>query len=155
MNETTMPDHHPQEALLIRYLDNQVSTAEREQAEELILTDESAAKFYNKLENTRLPLQQTLNEPLPEASQNTVNLINQWQPTQSRSSFGKKQIGSIAAALATGLVAGYLISSSVTGNHSESQTLTVAQDSCTACLFADPGDTGGCLHSQNNEYDNY
>ncbi len=104
---------HNQEALLVRYADNQCNPAERKQAEALIKSDDAAAGVFAALEKTRPSLQQNFDSMLPQSDPALADLINNWQPQEAaqQKPAGKFKVGAgaIAATLVVGLLAGHLL----------------------------------------------
>lgn len=109
--------------MLIRYADQTASQSEREQAAHLIQTDAAAAELYETLHKTQVPLQHCVDAPLPAANQNVVDLIKEWQPANTSIRSEKRYFGTgaLAAALAVGVVAGHLVSATITRQYSASQ----------------------------------
>lgn len=109
---------HNQEALLIKYLDNQASPAEREQVQALIDSDDVAAGLFAELKKTQQPLQQNFDSSLPDANPAMAELINDWQPNRTTKQESARTfrvgVGAIAATLFIGIIAGHLLTSMYT-----------------------------------------
>lgn len=104
-----MIESHPQETLLIKFADRQTTPTERAQAIALVQTDKSAAKFLTQLQQTELPIPNTIDIALEPVESNTIDLVNTWQPVVAQSlTFGVK---TISLTLIAGLVTGYLLTS--------------------------------------------
>ena len=121
-----MIESHPQEALLIKFADQQASPAEQQQVRELIENDKTAASFLSQLQQTSVSLPDNT-VSLPAANQSTIDLINDWQPQRSTvRSFGLK---AMAATLVAGLATGYLLTTVIKAPFSattESSQVTAA-----------------------------
>jgi len=98
-------ENHDKESLLIRYVDDHVTQADREHAEKLIRNDKAAADFAQQLEQTR----DAFVQPLPTTNNDTVEMIKQWQPAASDSQQKRFGVKAICATLLAGLIAGHLL----------------------------------------------
>ena len=100
-----MIENHDKESLLIKYVDDHATQAEREQAEALIRSDRTAADFVQQLEQTRHSFAQAL----PPVNDNTVDMINKWQPEAANSQQKGFGLKAICATLIAGFFAGHLL----------------------------------------------